>query len=176
MKITSQEDLNFFSSKIEKDENLLKKYIKNSLIVYIIIFCIAMTYFTINSMMIDASYKKIKKQVENIENVTIIGDSLRDGIDYQSALVKKLETFLKKNKVLSKMIETIHKIKPENVYIERFVWNVDSMKMQCNTKDEKEAIKFVHNIREKRQFKNIEYSGGTISEDGTFTFEINIML
>ena len=182
MKNNNHKDINFFEPKIDIniDESKIfikERLLKNSIKIYILVFCITMIYFTFNTIKINFQYKSIQKNITKMEENNLTSDSLKYAIKEESVLAEIFNNYLQTNKVSSKILNQIDSTKFDQIYIGQIEWVLDEIKLSCYSQSEQDAIVFANKLRQNEIFKDVVYTGGSSSMiDGKFKFEINIII
>ncbi|WP_317367575.1 hypothetical protein [uncultured Tyzzerella sp.] len=182
MKNNNYKGINFFEPKIDINLDDNKSFIKgnllkNSIKIYILVFCITMVYFAFNTIKINIKYNSMQKKITKAEQVDSTSNNLKYAINEEKVLTEIFNNYLQSNKVSSDIINQIENTKFEQIDIGEIDWVLNEIKLVCYGQSEKDAITFVNKLRQNEKFKNILYTGGSASSlDSKFKFEINIIL
>lgn len=182
MKNNNYKEINFFEPKIDiniddREFFIKEKLLKNSLKIYILVFCLTMIYFAFNTIKINFKYNSIQNSIDKMTQNNITSEDLKQAINEQNILNEIFVNYTETNKVTSNILSEIEKIKFKQIFIEELDWELDNIKLVCYSQSEKDAILFTNKLRENESFKDIAYTGGTTSYvDGNFKFEVNIKI
>ncbi len=182
MKNDTYKDINFFEPKIdinidEKDIFIKQGLLKNSIKIYIVVFCITMIYLVFNTIKVNIKYNSVQRDINEIQESELTSNSLKSVIEEQTMLTDIFNKYNQNNKVSSDILNQIQSTKTEQISIGEINWTLDSITLSCFSTSEKDAILFTNKLRENENFKNIVYTGGNSSLiDGTFKFELNIII
>lgn len=182
MKKNEDKGINFFQPKInlnldEQEVFVRKDLLKISLKIYLVIFLIVVIYLLFNMFRINVRYAVLENKIEKMSESNVSAENLKIAIEEEKNLKDIFDSYLLNNKVSSKILEEIDKTNNNNIKINEMDYSMDNIKIICSSKSEKEAIIFTNNLRKNENFKDINYSGGSLSSsDGIFKFEINIAI
>lgn len=177
MKNNSQEDLNFFSPKIDLDKKIsfsTNSLIKKSLKVYILIFCVLTLISSFNFIRVNFMVKSLQNQVGKVTEMETVETDLKNSISKQKILNNLFNEYNQNNMVSYSVIESILNI-ANNIDINCIDWDLNEITLSCVAKTQNDAIDFVKNLRKDEKLKSVVYNGGDLTgTDDKFEFELKI--